>query len=513
MAQRWAFFNRRARIMLPATITERIDYFASRHPERTAIIFGERSLTYAEFADASSRLAKVLRSSGVVPGERVCFLSHNCIDYLVFYHAVLRCGAALFPVNADLSASEVAYILRHATPVLVVSDEAHAAAMHEAMSRSGLTLPAAVLESLVRDASAIREAGAGRSRLPDDLAFVVYTSGTTAAPKGVPASDRIELRSADAFASAWQVGPQDLFVCALPLSFMFGLHTATMVAFSQGAAVLLFERFHPVRVLEAIETHRATVMLGVPTMYSMMLEHVTETGRRYKLGSVRVAGSSGAPLAVATRHALERACGLRVQDYYALSECRPIFSFDASAPEAVPVGSVGKAVPDLQVRFVDDDGRDVAPGETGAILVRSPTLIDSYFRDPERSRAAVTDGWFITGDLGRRDDAGYVYISGRTRDQVISSGQKISAIEVEDVLLEHAAVAQAAVVGVPDDKYGELLKAVIVLRTGEQVSEASLLEHCRSRLAAYKLPRRFSFRDSLPVSPAGKVLKRELIHE
>lgn len=494
------------------TIVGRVDHFAAKDPEKVAVMFGDSSISYAQFADASIRLASVLLERGVAAGERVCLIAGNGPEYLVFYHAVLRCGAALFPINADLTVSEVAYILGQAQPALVVCDEPHRAQLDKALAETQNSIPKAVLECLVIDShSKVAAATSLPPRQPGDLALVIYTSGTTSAPKGVPATDLIELHSADAFAQVWKVTSEDLFVCALPLSFLFGLHTATTVAFAQGASVLLFDRFNPVRVLEGIERQRATVMLGVPTMYAMMLEHVSQTGKKYELGSVRMSASSGAPLAVTTRNALERNLGLRVQDYYAVSECRPIFSFRADRQGEVPAGSVGSIVPDVEVRIVDDCGTDVPAGETGSILVRSPTLMEGYFRDAERTAAALVDGWFLTGDLGREDENGFFYISGRTKDQVISGGQKISAIEVENVLLQHPAVAQAAVVGVPDEKYGELLKAVLVLRAGARTDEDALREHCMERLAAYKLPRLYSFRDELPTSPAGKVLKRELI--
>ncbi|RZL87724.1 MAG: long-chain fatty acid--CoA ligase [Variovorax sp.] len=494
------------------TIVGRVDHFAAKDPQKVAVMFGDRSISYAQLADASTRLASLLLERGVTAGERVCLIAGNCPEYLIFYHAVLRCGAALFPINADLTVSEIAYILGHAEPVLVVCDESHRTLLDSALGQTKASVQNAVLETLVLMTQGVD--GAARSlpaRQPDDLALVIYTSGTTSAPKGVPATDRIELRSAQAFAPVWKVTSADLFVCALPLSFLFGLHTATTVAFAQGASVLLFDRFHPVRVLEGVERHRASVMLGVPTMYAMMLEHVSQTGRRYDLASVRLSASSGAPLAVTTRNALERQLGLRVQDYYAVSECRPIFSFRADSQGDVPAGSVGLMVPGVEVRIIDDSGADVAAGETGSILVRSPTLMEGYFRDDERTACALVNGWFLTGDLGHQDEKGFFYISGRTKDQVISGGQKISATEVENVLLQHPAVAQAAVVGVPDEKYGELLKAVLVLRAGARTDEDALREHCRERLATYKLPRLYSFRNELPTSPAGKVLKRELI--
>lgn len=497
------------------TIVGRIDHFAATTPDKAAIVFAEQTISYAALASASVQMAHVLKAKGIGEGDRVCLLSGNCPEYLVLYHAVMRCGAALFPINSDLAASEIAYILGHAEPALVVSDAASSSKIKAAQAQSSFQVPHEELEQLAAQSAQVPTTSAElHPRKPTDLALVIYTSGTTSAPKGVPATDAIEIAGAETFAQTWGVTAQDRCLCALPLSFLFGLHTATMVPFSQGATVVLFQRFNPVRVLEGVVSHRVTMVLGVPTMYAMMLEHVTQTGIHYDLSSVRMAGSSGAPLAVATRDAIEASLGMTIQDYYALSECRPIFSFRADAAETVPVGSVGNVVPGVEVRLLDEAGQPVPQGATGAILVRSSnTLMSGYFRDSERTAAAFDDGWFITGDLAYQDVQGHYYIAGRTRDQVISGGQKISAIEVENVLLQHPAVAQAAAVGVPDAKFGELLKAVLVLRPGAAQDEEALLAHCKDKLAAYKLPRLFSFRDVLPVSPAGKVLKRELIED
>ena len=323
----------------------------------------------------------------------------------------------------------------------------------------------------------------------------------------------MEIRSACALGDYWDLRPGDISVCALPLSYTFGLFSASFTAFCAGASVLLFPKFHPVRVLEGIERHRASYMVGVPTMYSMMLEHVTQTGRRYDLSSVRMMAASGAPITLKTKEDFRTTFGVTLRDYYALSECTPIFSFDLR-PESgstPPPGSVGQLVRGAEVTLLGDDGQTVGAGDIGSLSVRSERLTPGYFRDPERNASAFDQGWFKTGDLAYRDPDGYFFIVGRDRDQVISGGHKIASTEVESVIARMPAVARVAVVGAPHPVQGEIVKAVIVCLPGQQLDAATVIHFCRERLAAFKVPQAVEFRSELPISPAGKVLKRQLV--
>lgn len=492
----------------PLTALSLIDAHAALHPSHPAILFEGSVISYGQLHTQSVRLAVHLQSLGLGPGGRLCIIAANCPSHYIVYLATLRCGAALFPINFELADDEIGYIVDKSDPDLIVCDELR----HSKVSAH--SKPCLLLQQLIDAHAADDGAPPGLSdikRSQDDLALVVHTSGTTARPKGVVATDAMEIRSAQALHRVWQVQPHDMSVCALPLSYTFGMFSASYVALCAGATVLLLPNFHPVRVLEAIQTHRATYMVGVPTMYAMMLEHVQHTGLRYDLSSIRMMAASGAPAAPRLKEDFEAAFGVELRDYYALSECTPIFSFDLREQTSPLPGSVGSLVSGAEVRLVDAVGNEVAPGDTGELLVRSERLTPGYYLDPARTAESVDAGWFKTRDLAWRDAQGHFFIVGRDRDQVISGGHKIASTEVESVIARIDDVAQVAVVGAPHPVMGEVVKAVVVLKRGRSCTAEAIVSHCAAQLAAYKVPKVVEFRTELPVSPAGKILKRQLI--
>lgn len=490
-----------------------IDRHAAERPDHPAVLFEGQRLAYRELLDRSMALALALRENSIGAGSRVCLLARNSPDYYVAYLGILRAGGTLFPINADLSYDEVAYIVKKTDPALVIYDGECGRLLADTWQQRDLPAARLQLEVLLESGLRSQQTASIPSwpeRGPDSVAVVVHTSGTTALPKGVVATDHMEVASAQSLIQAWQIKPDDISVCALPLSYTFGLFTASFVALCAGATVLLFSKFNPVRVLEGIQQHGASYMVGVPAMYAMMLEHVEQTGRSYGLSRVRFMASSGAPIATTVKQEFRRRLNVPLLEYYALSECTPIFSFDFSEPMP-PIGSSGSLVAGAEVNILDDEGKPVATGETGRLLVRSERLMSNYFLDPERNALAFSDGWFITGDLAYCDTDGYYHVVGRERDQVISGGHKIASAEVENQVLQHEAVARVAVVGSPDKILGEVVKAVVVLKAGCSLEAAELIAHCEQRLARHKVPRIVEFRDSLPTSPAGKVLKRQLV--
>jgi long-chain acyl-CoA synthetase len=478
----------------------------SGHP---AICFGDQVITYGHLRDEVTRLAALLRELPLKHGDRVLMLARNSPDYLLNYLAVAEVGAVFIPLHIELAPAEIAYIARHAQPALVIADPE----LRENLAAVGLPNDFPVWAPTWHCGRIPAEAVAnssGKYRCsPDDEVLICYTSGTTSLPKGVVATHRVEMASAASFGTMWQVTREDIFTVALPLSSLFGLHTASFVALAHGATVRLLPRFNPILALEAIETTKPTVFLGVPTMYAMMLEHVRQTGKHYDTSSIRLSVASGAALPKSLKESCKELLGLDIQEYYALSEVRPVFLPDLRRDEPIPEGSSGYLAPDTEARILDDMGQPVQEGTVGSLFLRASSLMKGYFRDPERTDAAVRGGWFETGDLVRKE-GNFYFLVGRTRDQIICGGSKIAATEVEDVLLRHEGVAAAAVVGIPDEKYGQVVKAVVVPREGVVLTAEALTDHCAKVLTYYKVPRSFSFVERLPLGPTGKVLKREL---
>ncbi len=487
---------------------------AAAQPDHPAFVFNGGITTYAALVDEGRRIATALGEAGIGKGDRVAMLSANRPEIFSLYLGIAMIGAVIVPVNADFAPHEIRYVLEHSEAKLLVSAGELAATVDLAIE--GLD-PAPACETF--DALLDRAKGAlpytgPQAAAGDDLVLLCYTSGTTSTPKGVAATHANELASGLAYSGMWGMGPQDRVLVTLPLTFSYGFHAATYVALLSGATVQLAPKFHPRLALEAIESLRPTVFLGVPTMYTMMADVARKDGRRFDLSSLRLAAASGAALNEQIEADCRRYLGITVRPYYAMTEVRPIFSFDLRQESQPPAGSVGRLIAPTEIRVVDDDGagtvRDVARGEVGELWVRGPSFSGAYYRDPVRTASAMTDGWFRTGDLVASDEEGNFFIVGRNRDQIISGGAKIAPIEVEDALLVHPGIAAAAVVGSPDPIFGQVVKAVVV-KADPELSEEDVVAHCRSRVADYKVPRIVVFIDELPVAPSGKVQKSLLV--
>lgn len=483
---------------------------AAERPEHPAFVFGEQVISYAVLEDEARRLATVLAEAGIVKGDRVAVFSPNRPEIFSVYLGMAMIGAAIVTINSEFAPHEVGYVLQHSQARMVVLGKQQVDLARQALD--GVEAPPVLrdfdeLLARAEDAASYRGPQLGSG---EDLAFLAYTSGTTSKPKGVAATHANELASGFAYSGMWAMTPADRVLVTLPLSFSFGFHAAVFVSLISGATVLLAPRFHPQLALEAIESLKPTVFLGVPTMYAMMIDVARSKGRRYETSSLRLAAASGAALNEQVVSDCEKYLGFPVHPYYALTEVRPVFCFDLRQQDMPPRGSVGRLIPPSEARIVDESGNDVPAGQTGELWVRGPSFSGSYYRDPKRTAEAMAGDWFRTGDLAFCDDNGNYFIVGRNRDQIICGGAKIAPIEVEDALLAHPGVSAAAVVGSPDSTYGQLVKAVIV-KSDPGLTEEDILQHCKGRVADYKIPRIVAFVEELPMSPSGKVLKSALV--
>jgi long-chain acyl-CoA synthetase len=477
-------------------------------PDAPAISFDDATWSYAQFWDEVCAIADLLRPQVAVGGCILC-LAPNHPNVMAAYAAVAGLGGVFVPMNPELAIDEMAYIAKTVRPLATIASADCMPRARAAIEQAGITGPILLLPDdlplPVRGSIGFR----GASVAPDDGAVICFTSGSTDRPKAVFASHRNELTSAAQYATVWAIDPGDRVLVALPLSFVYGLTTGSLTALLSGAHVLLERRFHPTRVLERIERDRATVFMGVPTMYAMMLQVGLEHPKAFDISSIRLMLSAGAPMSEATADAFHRRFGVHIMDFYALSEIRPVFAYDARRFHQGRPGSCGHKLPgvDVQIRNADN-GIVAGVGEAGELLVHSDTLMKGYYRDPERTTAVMPDGWFHTGDLATVDADGFYRIVGRKSDLIIRGGANIAPAEVERALLSHPSVLEAAVVGIPDPVFGETVACAVSLKPGAHPTEAELLTTVRSLLAEYKVPSRVRFEPSLPRSTNGKVDKR-----
>jgi long-chain acyl-CoA synthetase len=489
-------------------LAQAISRGAEQYGDNLALRLDPIQLTYSALDEMTARAAELLRDRGVKAGDRVGLMLPNVPAFVALYYAILRRGAIVVPMNVLLKRREIAYFLEDSGARLIfayddVAEEARAGAV-EANAEAAV-LERGGLPSWLERYEA--EPGVAPTD-PGDTAVILYTSGTTGQPKGA------ELTHANLDGNAevvcrelTQVGPEDVVLGALPLFHSFGQTGAMNASLRGGACLALLPRFDPREALETIQSLRVTVFLGVPTMYAAMLNHPDRAN--YDLGSLRTCISGGQSLPVELLRGFEEAFGCKILEGYGLSETSPVACQNRPDRERKP-GSIGIPIEGTEMKVVDDSGRELADGEVGEILIRGPNVMKGYWRRPEETREAISDGWLHTGDLGRRDAEGYFYIVDRKKDLIIRGGYNVFPREVEEVLYEHPDVREAAVVGMPDKDLGEEIGAAVVLRDGASATAEDLQQHVKSQLAAYKYPRRVWFLDELPKGATGKILKREI---
>jgi long-chain acyl-CoA synthetase len=501
---------------------------ARRSPGKTALILGETKISYAQLDAQSDRVAASLTAAGVAPGDRVGLQLPNIPQFVVAYFGILKAGAVVVPMNVLLKAPEIEFQLRDSGARTLITyggflDEAAKAAesagvpsLYVVADSAALPFAALPFDALPFDALPFDALLAGdppgpqlAPRNPADPAVIIYTSGTTGTPKGAVLSHFTLYMNADVSGRLFGFNASDTVVVALPLFHIFGLSSIMNICMLLGGTMSLVPRFEAGAVLELIQRDRATVFEGVPTMFFALLQAPRLDG--YDLSSLRVAVSGGAPIPAETIDSFERLLNVTILEGYGLSETSSTTTFNISAAER-KVYSVGKPIWGVSVQIWDDQGRSLPDGSehVGEIVVRGPNVMTGYHNNPEATAQAFAGGWFHTGDLGYFDLDGFLFIVDRIKDLIIRGGYNVYPREVEEAIYAHPAVAEAAVLGVPDAKMGEEVHAIVAVRAGQSVTAAELIEFVRQRVAAYKYPRTVEFRDSLPKGATGKILKKEL---
>ena len=499
-----------------------------RVPTKTALIqaagpgISPRHWSYRKLAEEVATLGAALNLQGVEPGDRVSLLLPNVPEFAAAYFGVLQAGAVVNPINTRLSALEICHIMNDAG--------SHTAIVH---AGCGQTLLDLMLQGELPHLQAVvwvggrapfgaipwedyLAAGSGaplgrpeHPLLPEDLAVVMYTSGTTGHPKGAMMRHRQVVFNAASCQWAFGYAEQDVQMVAVPLFHVTGLNSQLVAGVAQGCTLVLLPEYSRQALLDALVAHRATVFVGVPTMFVLLL--LTPGLERADLSRLRTLAYAGAPMAVETvRQLKERFPGVRCHNFYGLTETASITTAHPDAEALTRPASVGVPAPGTVLMVVGEAGRPRRAGEPGELWIRGPQVVAGYWQAPAKTEQAMGGGWLRTGDVAMIDAEGFVHILDRLKDVIIRGGEKVYSKEVEDVLYNHPAVLEATVIGVPDRVMGEQVKALVVPRPGAQVAAEHLRDWVRQHLADFKVPSLVELCDSLPRNPGGKVLKAEL---
>ena len=495
-------------------------FHAAAHPDKEAIveygIGGVRRLSWGELDATINRLAHALSTRGVTGGKHVALMLPNCAEYLIAQQALARLGATAVQIGYRLKPAEIAYILDNSSPTATLVHAEYAAAMRDARAQTGKGGPVIVCGGEAPDADEWDRALAAASpdapprvRGGDGGGVIVYTSGTTGKPKGANRSWRktgLESVADMILQVGMRADDRHLVVCPL-------YHSAApafvAIMWSLGATIVLQTHWDPEKALATIERERITSTMMVPTMFIRLCALPKETLAKYNTKSLRWMMSAAAPLSTDTARRTMEQFGPVLWNFYGATETG-LVTLAGPRDHLSRPGTIGRALRGNEIRLLDDAGHEVAPGQVGELFARNPTLISGYHGNEDATKSLGRDGFFSVGDCGRVDADGYYYLESRKSDMVISGGVNIYPREIEDHLSTHPAILEAAVVGVPDAEWGESLRAFVVVRDGQNLSEQDDIEYCRRELADYKRPRKVTFLAELPRNLTGKVLKRDL---
>ncbi|MBK1662288.1 fatty acyl-CoA synthetase [Paracraurococcus ruber] len=501
------------------TIGDALRRAALRFSDRIALTFGPRRWSFAELDRGADRVARSLHAAGLVHGDRVVAYGRNSDGYLLGFLGCVRAGLIHVPANYALTAPELEYILRQCGARALLSQPMLAAKADAASTNAGDILRGTlddgtgsldVLAAALAPGYDTLQMPPPDAELTDtDLAQIIYTAGTTGAPKGAMMTHRAYLAEYAAAAQVLDYSAADRALAALPLYHTAQMHSLTMPLLLAGGETLLVEAPEPALVLRLIEEQRITSFFAPPTVWISLLRH--DDFDRRDLSSLRqiMYGAAIMPLPV-LQELRRRLPGARPYQGYGQSEIGPLATVLRPEEHDAHPGSAGRPIPTVQTRIVDAEMRDVPPGQAGEIIHRSPQLLVGYWGMPDETRAAFAGGWFHSGDVGTMDAGGFITIVDRMRDVINTGGVLVASRDVEDAILTHPAVSECAVIALPDPHWIEMVAAVVVLRAGHLATEGELMAHVRASIAPYKVPKRVILTNHLPRNTAGKMLKREL---
>jgi long-chain acyl-CoA synthetase len=495
---------------------------ATKHQEKTAIVLGDSTLSYGALHTQVRKLAAGLAKIGVRRGHHVALMLPNVPHFTIAYYAAHYLGAPIIPLNVLLTPDEIAYHLADSDAVALVAWEGFLDQASAGFARTDSCKHLIVARGNPADTSAPEGARSMNAliassepvtelpdTMPDDTAVILYTSGTTGRPKGAELSHFNLFYNAEYSSTRLMpLSTDTVALVVLPLFHSFGQTVFQNGVLNVGGRLVLLPRFDAKAAFQLMQEHRVTYFGGVPTMYFALL-HCPDASK-YDVSSLQYCCSGGAAMPVEVMRAFNEKYRVSILEGYGLSETSPVASFNVLGRPTKP-GSVGIPIDGVEFKLVDDAGKTIeAPMVPGEICIKGHNVMKGYYKRPEATAESIKGGWFATGDVAHRDEDGYYFIVDRKKDMIIRGGFNVYPREIEELLYTHHAVIEAAVIGVPHESHGEEVKAVLALKPGQKTTSEEIIAFCREKLAAYKYPRIIEFRDSLPKTATGKILKREL---
>jgi acyl-CoA synthetase (AMP-forming)/AMP-acid ligase II/ABC-type proline/glycine betaine transport system permease subunit len=491
---------------------------AIERPNKPAILFKEEKITFSDLNTQSNQLANRLLNAGVKKGDRVVLLFQNCPEFCVAYFAILKIGAIAVVLDFRLSPAEMEPIFQEAEVTAIVTNVRQKVFI-DRVRKSVPTLKHIVVTGAededIRDwhsyEEIIEKESSQRISIPleeEDESLYLYTSGTTGRSKGVVLTNDHLSYFPESCHHALSISEEDTWGLVLPISHISGPVLMNLLV-EAGLSVSIVDEMKPKKILDAIQNHRVTIFHAVPPIFQLILN--IPHWERYDCSSLKMAAMMGTVVPESLmREFGERYPHLQSIQGYGTTETSPLLTLTHLGDAHRKMASAGKAVPRVELKIIGQDGKEVETGQMGEIIARGPQIMKGYFKDPKTTARKIKDGWYRSGDLGRLDEEGYLYVLGRVDEMVISGGLNVYPSEVETVLLNHPKVQEAAVVGIPDARRGQVMRAIVVLKHGETATHREILRFCKERLASFKMPRQLEFKDFLPKSRTGKIAKRQL---
>ena len=501
---------------------------AKRYPAKTAYTFMDINLSFAQVNAAANQVANGLKALGIGVGDKVALSCPNLLQFPILYFGIIKVGAVVVPLNVLLKKDEIEYHLQDSDAKAYFcfcgnADFPLGQAGYAAFSNVNtcghffMIMPKPGMQSSIEGAQTMDDLLSGQSAQfemhqssAEDTCVIIYTSGTTGKPKGAELTHSNLLLNAVMICDLMDSKENDVGLIVLPLFHIFGMTVMMNAAMYKGRSSVLIARFDAETVFGAMQKHKVTIFAGVPTMYWGLLNY---TGPKFDYDiiakALKLCCSGGAALPVKVLEDFEKRFNVPILEGYGMSEGSPVVTFNQLNTLRKP-GSIGKPFWGVEVKLVDADGTEVPIGEKGELLYRGHNVMKGYYKKPEETKVALKNGWMRSGDIAIKDEDGFFFIVDRTKDMIIRGGLKIFPREVEELMIKHEAVSLVAVIGVPHEKMGEDIKAFVVLKPGQTVSEADLIAWTKARIASYKYPRYVEFIAALPMNATGKILKREL---